>query len=37
MGFSAEAYIFIALVYFVCCYYLSSFSRKIERELDTGY
>ncbi|MBL0716017.1 MAG: amino acid ABC transporter permease [Desulfosarcina sp.] len=37
MGFSAEAYIFIALIYFVCCYYLSSFSRKIERDLDTGY
>jgi general L-amino acid transport system permease protein len=37
MGFSAEAYIFIAIVYFICCFYLSNFSRKIERELDTGY
>ncbi|MGD9008656.1 MAG: amino acid ABC transporter permease [Desulfobacteraceae bacterium] len=37
MGFSAEAYIFIALIYFICCFYLSNFSRKIERELDTGY
>jgi general L-amino acid transport system permease protein len=37
MGFSAEAYIFIAIIYFVCCFYLSNFSRKIERELDTGY
>ncbi len=36
MGFSAEAYIFIAGIYFVCCFYLSNFSRKIERELDTG-
>ncbi len=36
MGFSAEAYIFIAGVYFVCCFYLSNFSRKIEKELDTG-
>lgn len=36
MGFSAEAYIFIALIYFICCFYLSNFSRKIERELDTG-
>ena len=36
MGFSAEAYIFIAAIYFICCFYLSNFSRKIERELDTG-
>jgi general L-amino acid transport system permease protein len=36
MGFSAEAYIFIAGIYFVCCFYLSNFSRKIEKELDTG-
>ncbi len=37
MGFSAEAYIFIAIIYFICCFYLSNFSRKIERELDTGH
>ncbi len=37
MGFSAEAYIFVAIIYFTCCFYLSNFSRKIERELDTGY
>ncbi len=37
MGFSAEAYIFIALVYFICCFYLSNFSRRIERDLDTGH
>jgi len=36
MGFSAEAYIFIALIYFICCFYLSNFSRKLERELETG-
>jgi general L-amino acid transport system permease protein len=36
MGFSAEAYIFLAIVYFICCFYLSNFSRKLERELDTG-
>ena len=36
MGFSAEAYIFVALIYFVCCFYMSNFSRKLERELDTG-
>lgn len=36
MGFSAEAYIFVALIYFICCFYMSNFSRKLERELDTG-
>ena len=34
MGFSAEAYIFIALVYFVCCFFMSDYSRRLERELD---
>jgi general L-amino acid transport system permease protein len=36
MGFSAEAYIFIALIYFVCCFFMSNYSRKLERELDTS-
>lgn len=36
MGFSAEAYIFVAMIYFICCFYMSNFSRKLERELDTG-
>jgi general L-amino acid transport system permease protein len=36
MGFSAEAYIFIAIIYFICCFYMSNFSRKLERDLDTG-
>jgi len=36
-AFSAEAYIFIAAIYFICCFYMSNFSRKIERELDTSY
>ncbi len=36
MGFSAEAYIFLSIIYFICCFYLSNFSRKLERELDTG-
>ncbi|OQY59227.1 MAG: amino acid ABC transporter permease [Desulfobacteraceae bacterium 4572_88] len=34
MGFSAEAYIFIALVYFVCCFFMSDYSRRLEKELD---
>ena len=36
MGFSAEAYIFIALIYFLCCFFMSNYSRKLERELDTS-
>lgn len=36
MGYSAEAYIFVALIYFVCCFFMSNFSRKLERELDTS-
>jgi general L-amino acid transport system permease protein len=33
MGFSPEAYIFVALIYFVCCYSMSNYSRKLEKEL----
>jgi general L-amino acid transport system permease protein len=36
MGFSAEAYIFVALIYFVCCFFMSNYSRRLERELDTS-
>jgi len=36
MGFSTEAYIFLALLYFVCCYTMSNYSRRLERELHTG-
>jgi general L-amino acid transport system permease protein len=34
MGFSAEAYIFLAIVYFLCCFFMSNYSRKLEDELD---
>lgn len=37
MGFSAEAYFFVAGIYFICCFYLSNFSRKLERQLETGH
>lgn len=37
MGFSAEAYIFLAVIYFICCFYMSNFSRKIEKNLSTDY
>ncbi|MCP4020528.1 MAG: amino acid ABC transporter permease [Desulfobacteraceae bacterium] len=36
MGFSAEAYIFIAIIYFICCFFMSTYSRKLEKELDTN-
>jgi general L-amino acid transport system permease protein len=36
MGFSREAYIFIAILYFLGCFSMSQYSRRLERELDTG-
>ncbi len=36
MGFSSEAYIFIAFIYFICCFSMSNYSRKLERELGAG-
>lgn len=33
MGFSAEAYLFIAVLYFLGCFSMSSFSRHLEKEL----
>ena len=35
MGFSIEAYIFVALLYFLGCFSMSNYSRKLERELAT--
>lgn len=35
MGFSPEAYLFVALIYFVCCFAMSNYSRRLERELHT--
>ena len=34
MGFSAEAYIFVALIYFICCFFMSNYSRRLEHELN---
>lgn len=36
-GFSAEAYIFISLIYFIYCYSISRYSRSLERRLATDY
>jgi len=35
MGFSREAYIFVAILYFLGCFSMSQYSRRLERELDT--
>jgi len=36
MGFSREAYVFIALLYFLGCFSMSNYSRMLERELSAG-
>lgn len=33
MGFSSEAYFFLACIYFICCYAMSNYSRRLEKEL----
>ena len=35
MGFSREAYIFVAILYFLGCFSMANYSRKLERELST--
>lgn len=34
MGFSTEAYLFVAALYFVLCWAMSNYSRRLEAELD---
>ncbi len=36
MGFSREAYVFIAIFYFLGCFSMSNYSRKLEKELSAG-
>ena len=33
-GFSTEAYIFIAMIFYVCCFSMSQYSRRIEKQLE---
>jgi general L-amino acid transport system permease protein len=35
MGFSREVYIFVAIIYFLGCFSMANYSRKLERELST--
>jgi general L-amino acid transport system permease protein len=37
MGFSSEVYIFVGVLYFLGCFSMSNYSRKLEKELDTDY
>ncbi|MBN2032663.1 MAG: amino acid ABC transporter permease [Deltaproteobacteria bacterium] len=36
MGFSKEAYLFLAVLYFLGCFSMSSYSRKLEKDLSAG-
>jgi general L-amino acid transport system permease protein len=36
LGFSVEGYLFIAFIYFCFCFSLGKYSRRLEKELDTG-
>jgi general L-amino acid transport system permease protein len=36
MGFSSEAFFYLACIYLVCCYTMSNYSRKLEKELKTS-
>jgi general L-amino acid transport system permease protein len=36
MGFSREVYLFVALLYFLGCFSMASYSRRLERELSFG-
>ncbi|HUH60271.1 MAG TPA: amino acid ABC transporter permease [Candidimonas sp.] len=36
-GFSAEAYLFIAFIYFIFCFSISRYSQSLEKRLATGY
>lgn len=33
MGFSTEAYVFLAVIYFICCFFMSNWSRQLEKYL----
>lgn len=36
MGFSREAYVFVAILYFLGCFSMSNYSRRLEKELSKG-
>lgn len=36
-GYDMEAYLFAALLFWICCYGMSTYSQALERSLDTGH
>ncbi|MDP2505187.1 amino acid ABC transporter permease [Oceanobacter sp. 3_MG-2023] len=36
-GFSTEAYLFVAVIYWICCFSMSMVATRIERKLDTSH
>lgn len=36
MGFSAEMYIFLSIAYFIMCFFMADYSRKLEKEQSKG-
>lgn len=36
-GYELEAYIFAAMIFWICCYAMSRYSQSLERKLDTGH
>ena len=36
LGVKIEAYVFIGLIYWICCYSMSVYARRLEARLDTG-
>lgn len=37
LGLAKEGYLFAAALFFVCCFGMSMYSRRLERQLDTGH
>ena len=36
-GYDFEGYVFVALLFFMCCFAMSKYSQALERKLDTGH
>ena len=36
-GYDFEAYVFVAVIFFICCFSMSKYSQALERKLDTGH
>ncbi len=36
-GYDFEAYVYVALIFFMCCFAMSKYSQHLERKLDTGH